>query len=52
MLGGDGQGDSMEGAGPAGLNDSNNSGYSKFLCITHFKNTMNLEHFFFNKVQR
>lgn len=47
-----GRGNSMEGVGPAGLDDPYNSGYSKFLCITRFKNTMNLEHSFFNKVQR
>lgn len=51
VLGGDRKGDSVAGAGPAGLNDPSDSEYFMFLCITHFKNTMNLEHSFFNKVQ-
>lgn len=41
-----------DGKGDHGLNDTSNSGYLEFLCITHFKNTMSLEHSFFNKVQR
>lgn len=40
-----GRGWEGEGVGPAGLDDPYNS---KFLCITH----RNLEHSFFNKVQR